>query len=63
MRPVPSREDWVLHTWPKVLIGTGLAIFWASCIWSPELPAEVFYVGPGMMVAGVALMVINGERG
>jgi hypothetical protein len=46
-----------------VLIGTGLAIFWASCIWSPELPAEVFYVGPGMMVAGVALMVINGERG
>jgi hypothetical protein len=59
MRTEQSREPWVVRTWPKVLIASGLALFWASCIWSAELPPEAFYAGPGLMLAGVVLTVIN----
>ncbi len=58
---MPSREDWVVRAWPKLLIMGGLAIFWASCLWSAILPPETFYVGPTLMLAGVVLTVINRE--
>ena len=57
-----SREEWVVRTWPRLLVWSGLALFWAACLCSAVLPEYALFVGPGLMVAGWALMLMN-ERG
>jgi hypothetical protein len=68
--PYPSPEEdhqelpdrlyaWAVQKWPTLLLRTGLALFWLACINSWRLPIEALFVGPAMMVAGVAMTVRN----
>ena len=48
-------ERWVIHTWPSILLKSGYALFWLSCLFSARLPTAALFIGPGLMVSGVIL--------
>jgi hypothetical protein len=61
-------EDWTVRQWPRVLLHAGWIVFGVACLNSARLPVEALFVGPGMMVAGVAMIERNdresrGQRG
>jgi hypothetical protein len=49
-------ENWTVHHWPRVLLHAGWILFGIACLDSARLPVEALLVGPGMMVAAVAMM-------
>ena len=65
---MPRFENWFVHQWPKLLLHAGWMVFGIACLDSARLPVEALYVGPAMMVAGVAMIERNkresrGQRG
>jgi hypothetical protein len=52
-------EEWTLYQWPKLLVRIGLGLFCLACVDSWRLPFEALFVGPAMMVAGVAMIEGN----
>jgi len=50
---------WTVQKWPTLLLRTGLALFGIACINSGRLPIEALFVGPAVMVAGVAMKEFN----
>ena len=48
----------LLPRWPIILIRTGFMLFAIACIESDHLPTETLLIGPALMVAGVAQIVI-----
>jgi hypothetical protein len=49
------QTEW-MEKGPGLLLGCGLGLFWAACIWSDSLPVEAFLVGPGLMIAAAILI-------
>jgi hypothetical protein len=65
---MPRFENWLVHQWPRLLLHAGWMVFGIACLDSARLPVEALYVGPAMMVAGVAMIERNkresrGQRG
>jgi hypothetical protein len=52
-------ENWTVYQWPKLLLHAGWVLFGVACLESARLPMEALFVGPGMMVAGVAMIERN----
>jgi len=52
-------EDWTVHHWPRLLLHAGWVLFGIACLNSARLPVEALLVGPGMMVAAVAMIEWN----
>lgn len=50
---------WTAEGWPKVFIGAGWILFWLAGVAGQAMPMAVLLVGPGMMFAGIFLMVCN----
>jgi hypothetical protein len=49
-------ENWTVHQWPTLLLHAGWVLFGMACLNSARLPVEALLVGPGMMVAAVAMI-------
>jgi hypothetical protein len=56
---MPRFENWVLRQWPRLLLHTGWVLFGIACLNSARLPVEALFVGPAMMIAGVAMIERN----
>ena len=54
-----SNRSWAVQQCPMLLVRAGLALFGLACIYCGRLPVEAIFVGPAMMVAGVAMKEIN----
>jgi hypothetical protein len=52
-------DNWSVHQWPRLLLHAGWVLFGIACLNSARLPVEALFVGPGMMVAGVAMIERN----
>jgi hypothetical protein len=54
-----SNRSWAVQQCPMLLVWTGLALFGLAGIYCGRLPVEAIFVGPAMMVAGVAMKEVN----
>jgi hypothetical protein len=54
------QTEW-MERWPGLLLGCGLGLFWAACIWSESLPIAAFLVGPSLMIAA-AIQIARSQR-
>jgi hypothetical protein len=52
-------ETWAVQQWPWLILHAGWVLFGIACLESLRLPVEALFVGPGMMVAGVAMIERN----
>jgi hypothetical protein len=52
-------ETWAVQQWPWLILHAGWVLFGIACLNSARLPVEALFVGPGMMVAGVAMIERN----
>jgi hypothetical protein len=46
---------WLHPRWPSMLVFGGLLLFWTACLAGDVLPIVVFFLGPGLMLAGAIL--------
>jgi hypothetical protein len=55
MQRFEAFETWATRRWPGWLLHGGWALFAMACVNSARLPVEALFVGPGMMLAAVAV--------
>jgi hypothetical protein len=55
MRRFETFETWATQRWPGWLLNGGWVLFAMACVNSARLPVEALLVGPGMMLAAVAV--------
>ena len=48
----------LLPHWPRILVGSGLGLFWISCAAADRLPEAALFAGPLLILVGVIMIAL-----